>query len=346
VPEFVRLTEEDSRTTYKHIGQFLAQVSDYGITDVHKIRLFPLSLPGTTFNWFVSLAPNSIQTWEHLEQRFHEYFYNGETELRLSHLAAVRQKHHESAAEYVRRFRETRNKCYSLTIRERDLAELAFVGLAPAMKDKMDMRDFEDVNQLLQRVVMHENRAKEGKSYGQFRETSSKEKPGVSYMEEDSVSDDDGAGVCVAERVSTASGKPLACAFLKPSPRKKDEMKFTFDVTKCDKLFNVLLQTKVIQLSEGHVVSPLGQAVKGKYCKWHDTFSHNTNDCNYFRQQLQSALNDGRLTLGDGQKMRLDTYPFPANVNVIDFEGKKVLVRPSQADTMKGEMWLYRMNLG
>jgi hypothetical protein len=33
-------------------------------------------------------------------------------------------------------------------------------------------------------------------------------------------------------------------------------------------------------------------------------------------------------------------------VNVIDFEGKKVLVRPSQADTMKGEMWLYRMNLG
>jgi hypothetical protein len=35
--------------------------------------------------------------------------------------------------------------------------------------------------------------------------------------------------------------------------------------------------------------------------------------------------------------MRLDTDPFLANVNVIDFEGKKVLVRPIQADTMKGE---------
>jgi hypothetical protein len=86
--------------------------------------------------------------------------------------------------------------------------------------------------------------------------------------------------------------------------------------------------------------------VKGKYCKWHDTFSHNTNDYNYFHRQVQSALNDGRLTLGDEQKMRLDTDPFLANVNVIDFEGKKVLVRPSQADTMKGKMRLYRTNLG
>jgi hypothetical protein len=46
----VVLSQEGSRTTYKHISQFLAQVSDYGITDVHKIRLFPLSLSGTSFN--------------------------------------------------------------------------------------------------------------------------------------------------------------------------------------------------------------------------------------------------------------------------------------------------------
>jgi hypothetical protein len=35
--------------------------------------------------------------------------------------------------------------------------------------------------------------------------------------------------------------------------------------------------------------------------------------------------------------MRLDTDPFPANVNVIDFDGKKVLVHLEQADTTKGE---------
>jgi hypothetical protein len=48
-------------------------------------------------------------------------------------------------------------------------------------------------------------------------------------------------------------------------------------------------------------------------------------------------LNDGRLTLRDWQKMRLDLDPFPANVNVIDFEGKKVLVHPKKAETTKGK---------
>jgi hypothetical protein len=35
--------------------------------------------------------------------------------------------------------------------------------------------------------------------------------------------------------------------------------------------------------------------------------------------------------------MRLDTEPFPANVNVIDFEGKKILVRASKADSTRGK---------
>jgi DNA replication protein DnaC len=75
---------------------------------------------------------------EHIEQRLHEYFYNGETELRLSHLVGVRQKHNESIANYVRRFRETRNKYHSLTIVDKDLTELAFAGLTLVMQDKMD----------------------------------------------------------------------------------------------------------------------------------------------------------------------------------------------------------------
>jgi hypothetical protein len=80
VPDFVKFTGEDARTTYEHKGQFLAQVSYAGITDVHWVKLFPLSLSSTAFNWFTSLAPNSVSTWASLEERFHEYFYNSETE--------------------------------------------------------------------------------------------------------------------------------------------------------------------------------------------------------------------------------------------------------------------------
>jgi hypothetical protein len=72
------------------VGQYLAQVNDVGVNDVHRVRLFLLSLSGMTFSWFTSLAPDSIDTWASLEEKFHEYFYNGETELKLSDLMWVR----------------------------------------------------------------------------------------------------------------------------------------------------------------------------------------------------------------------------------------------------------------
>jgi hypothetical protein len=71
--------------------------------------MIPLSLSGTAFTWFSSLTPNSIFTWAQLEQKFHEYFYYGDTELRLSHLTAVKQKYNEPVTKYIRRFRDTRN---------------------------------------------------------------------------------------------------------------------------------------------------------------------------------------------------------------------------------------------
>jgi DNA repair ATPase RecN len=87
-----------------------------GITDVHKIRMFPLSLTGVAFNWFTSLPLNLIDSWASLEQKFHDYFYNGEVEHRLSDLASLRQKYTETVSNYLKQFREVRNQCYNLTI--------------------------------------------------------------------------------------------------------------------------------------------------------------------------------------------------------------------------------------
>jgi hypothetical protein len=71
---------------------------------VHKIRMFPLSLTGVAFNWFTSLPPNLIESWVSLEQKFHDYFYNGEVELRLFDLTSLRQKYTENIFDYLRQF--------------------------------------------------------------------------------------------------------------------------------------------------------------------------------------------------------------------------------------------------
>jgi hypothetical protein len=124
-------------------------------------------------------------------------------------------------------------------------------------------------------------------------------------VDDESASDND-TEVCVTEWVDTLSHKPFSCSFLKPNIGRKEEMKYTFDVTKCDRLFDVLIQGGVIKLKEGHVISSMELIGKRKYCKWHDSYSHTTNECNYFRRQVQSALNYGWLTLDDSGRMKLD----------------------------------------
>jgi hypothetical protein len=86
----------------------------------------------------------------------------------------------------------------------------------------------------------------------------------------------------VALWADTPRDKLISCSFLKPSTVKRDEMKFTFDVSKCDKMFDVLVKGGVIRLAEGHVIPTIDSLAKRRYCKWHDSYSHNTNECNYF----------------------------------------------------------------
>jgi hypothetical protein len=102
-------------------------------------------------------------------------------------------------------------------------------------------------------------------------------------------------------------------------------MRYTFDVMKCDRLFDLLLWGGDIRLTEGHVIPNADILAKKTYCKWHDSYTHTTNECIYFWRQVQSIINDGQFTLGDGGKMKLDTDPFP--VDMVELMNKKVLVR-------------------
>jgi hypothetical protein len=54
------------------------------------------------------------------------YFYNGEEELRFSNLTSLRQKYTETVSDYLRWFREVRNRCYNLTIAQKRFGRYSF----------------------------------------------------------------------------------------------------------------------------------------------------------------------------------------------------------------------------
>jgi hypothetical protein len=58
--------------------------------------------------------------------------------------------------------------------------------------------------------------------------------------------DEEGNEICVAEWVENPRDKPIPCSFLKPNGGWKEEMRYNFDVSKCDHLFDLLLRGGVI----------------------------------------------------------------------------------------------------
>jgi hypothetical protein len=140
----------------------------------------------------------------------------------------------------------------------------------PYLKDKLDGQEFFDTNQLLQRALPYENRVK----FSQFWDSANKDKEAhhMHFLEDES-DDEDGNEICVAEWVENPGGKPISCSFLKPNERRRDEMRYTFNVSKCDHLFDLLLRGGVIQLTEGHVIPSADILAKKTYCKWHDSYT-------------------------------------------------------------------------
>jgi hypothetical protein len=311
IPEFSKFLGDQGKSTREHIGQFLAQLGELADTEAFRVRLFSLSLTGTAFAWYATLPPNPILSWEDLEQKIHDHFFSGDYELDLVDLVALRQAKDESVNDYIRRFQDTRNRCFQIHLAEKQLAGLTFNDLRYYLKERLEGIQFFTLVQLHQRALACESQSKE---------TAKTIRHNVHIVECDqSSSDDESTEVYAAEMVWPKQAKSLACFSLQPVQKKRqEEVRFTFNVGKCDKIFDELLKNGNIKIN--HTVPSADELKRRAYCKWHNSFSHATNDCNVFR----------RLKF---QEMQVDMEPFP--MNVIDFEGKKVLVRPSTADKGK-----------
>jgi hypothetical protein len=95
--------------------------------------------------------------------------------------------------------------------------------------------------------------------------------------------DDESSEVLATEFVCPSKAKALACNTLKPIHKnRQDDIKYMFDVAKCDKIFDELHKGSYIKFSR--ILPPLQDLKWRAYCKWHNSYSHATNNCNVFRR--------------------------------------------------------------
>ncbi|XP_051120413.1 uncharacterized protein LOC127244119 [Andrographis paniculata] len=90
-------------------------------------------------------------------------------------------------------------------------------------------------------------------------------------------------------------GKPYVCSKLKPAPGTEAKGQPTFDSSKADEIFDIMLTDDQIRIPKGQRLATK-EEIKGRpYCKWHNSFTHCTSQCTYFRNEIQKAIKAGRL---------------------------------------------------
>jgi len=160
VPNFVKFSGDDNRSTWEHISKYIPQLGEVGSSKSLCVRMFSLSLTRTAFSWFSSLVPNSIHSWDELEQKFHDHFYSGDNETKLTDLTSIRQGRDESIHEYFKRFKYIKNRCFNLSLSEKDLIDLALAGLRSSYREKLDGSSFYSINQLHAKALSQETKFK------------------------------------------------------------------------------------------------------------------------------------------------------------------------------------------
>jgi hypothetical protein len=146
------------------------------------------------------------------------------------------------------------------------------------LRDKLDGTQFFSIAQLQQRALASESR---------FKETPKSVAHTIHLIERDS-SDDESTDVYTVEFIWPTKAKSLACSSLQSVQKnRQEEIKFTSNVAKCDKIFDELLKNGNIKLT--HTIPPIDELKRLAYCKWHNSFSYATNDCNVFRRQVLSG---------------------------------------------------------
>jgi hypothetical protein len=135
----------------------------------------------------------------------------------------LRHRYTETDSDYLTQFREVRNQCYNLTIAEKDLTDLAFVGLTPYLKDKLDGQEISDINQLMQRVLPYENNA----TSSRFRTALTRTRritTLTSWMRRLMMRRE--MRFVKLSGLKKPGDKPISCSFLKPNGGRREEIHF------------------------------------------------------------------------------------------------------------------------
>ena len=75
------------------------------------VKQFVRSIKGNAFDWYIDLKPNSINSWDQLEQQFLNYLYSTRCTVSMVELSNSKQRKEEPVIDYIQRWRNFSLNC-------------------------------------------------------------------------------------------------------------------------------------------------------------------------------------------------------------------------------------------
>ncbi|CAL2239325.1 unnamed protein product [Prunus armeniaca] len=256
-----------------------------------------------------------MRDWSDMERIFHEHFYQTNREITVAELARMSQVSDESPRDYVQRFKTCRNWCRT-NLPEREFVKMAEEGLEFEYWKKFQGIKFRDMHDLINKVDRYPSLLKEEVQKRMASKLTYYQNPVVSYAETDNLTEAEGDEVEMSS-AEVSIDKLFVCNGLVKTDAKfatRETKAYTFDLTRAKAIFDLLLTEKKVKLSFGHKITKL-EELKGKtFCKYHSSWSHNTNNCVVLRNVIQKLIDEKKLQFTEKAAMQVDFKPFPSPI--------------------------------
>jgi hypothetical protein len=309
VPDFCIFFGDDEKTAYEHISRFTIQCKELSNNGNGKLIMFPNSLTRQAFMWYSSLPPHSIETWNDMEENILNHFARVDLGISMADLSRLKQELGEIVDQFIMKFKRTRLRCQT-QLPESEPIRFAVNGLNFELRKKFEGVNFYDLFDLVDKDTRYEGLLREE---NQRRNTSIR-----AYYQDPNFEVDVAKFIGLKPYVLETTYKKNMQA--KGSNRSLTPAKtYHFDVNRADELFDILLESKYINLPDPRHKIFSKEELRGReHCKWHSSFTHSTNNCLTFRNIIQEKFNNKILKFHDKPKenMAVDTEPFPKMVDI------------------------------
>jgi hypothetical protein len=265
-----------------HISKFIDSMGAYAGNGDLCLREFSKSLDDRAYIWYTTLPPESVKTWEDMDELFCGKHFQAKEKITLVNLHTTKQVSGEDLLHYIHRFRDISLDCYA-NYEESELVGVCIDSMLPEFRAHLENLDISRFAQLLQKarktalsVKPHTEKPREKKSQPQVL----------------TVSTVNNKRKKLTERPFEEPPPPVPCTL--------EEM---------IAIFNRWVADGIIKLPEAPKKAIEEDKKNQKFCYFHQYIHHSTADCWTLRRKFHEKIQDGTLELPQTQQ-KVHTDPF------------------------------------